>query len=309
MSIVRSLNELQNQIKEGPCVTIGNFDGVHAGHRALIKKLNQKARQKKLKSVIVTFYPHPLSIVSGKTPPFITPIQEKLEVIQELGPDFIFCLQFNEQIAELSPEEFVSIYLVNGLNAKELIIGHDYTFGKDRKGNFELLQKLGREHGFNVEKMPAVNKNSAVVSSTRIRELIQEGKVWEVSPLLERFYQIRGKVVQGQKRGGPLLGIPTANLELSDELVPKPGVYAVWAKFEDKKYPAVANVGHVPTFDQESLSIEVHILDFEQNIYEQELRVDFVCRLRDEQKFSGIEGLLAQIHADIEQARDILDPE
>ena len=307
MSIITSPQEIQEQTGSGTCVTIGNFDGVHVGHQTLIKTLNQRAKQKGLFSVVFTFDPHPMSVIAGQTPPFITQTQQKLELLQKLQPDYVLCLNFTQEIANLSPEDFVEIYLVNGLNTKDLIIGHDYTFGKGRRGNFELLQQLGETHGFNVEQLQAIIKDADVVSSTRIRTLIQEGKVEQAEPLLGRRYQVSGKVITGQKRGGPLLGIPTANLELKDELVPKSGVYAVWAEYEGNAYPAVANVGHNPTFGEEALSVEVHICNFTQDIYNQELRIDFVKRLREEKKFSGIDELLTQIHADIQQARDILD--
>ncbi|MFW6415620.1 MAG: bifunctional riboflavin kinase/FAD synthetase [Thermodesulfobacteriota bacterium] len=306
MAIITSPQEIQEQSKYGTCVTIGNFDGVHVGHQTLIKTLKQRAKQKGLYSVVFTFDPHPMSVIAGQTPPFITQTKQKLELLQEMQPDYILCLHFTQEIANLSPEEFVETYLVKGLNTKDLVIGHDYTFGKGRRGNFELLQQLGELHGFNVEQIQAIIKDADVVSSTRIRTLVQEGRVEEAEPLLGRLYQVSGKVVKGQQRGGPLLGIPTANLEVADELVPKSGVYAVWAEHEGQRYAAVANVGHNPTFGQEHLSVEVHICDFEQDIYGQQLRVHFVKRLREEKKFSGIEELLAQIRADIQKAREVL---
>jgi len=306
MSIIYSTLEIEDDIKNGTCVTIGNFDGVHVGHQTLIKTLNQRAKQKGLKSVVFTFHPHPLRIIGSEPPPFLTQTEQKLELLQEMEPDYILCLPFTQEVAEMSPEEFVRIYLVHGLNTKDLVIGHDYTFGKGRRGNYELLQELGRQYGFKVEQLQAIIKDADVVSSTRIRSLIQEGRVEEARPLLGRFYQVTGKVITGQKRGGPLLGIPTANLELEDEIVPKIGVYAVWAEHKGNYYPAVANLGNNPTFGQETPSVEVHICDFAQDIYNHQLGVHFVKRLREEKKFSGIEELLSQIHADIHEAKKIL---
>jgi riboflavin kinase/FMN adenylyltransferase len=304
--IARTTNELASIVKQGACVTIGNFDGVHLGHQRLLARVRDKARQKGLASVVITFDPHPLRVILGQTPPFITLIGQKLSLLEARGLDAVLCLEFTKDMAELSPDAFVAEYLVRGLNLKELIIGHDYAFGKNRAGNYEVLKRIGQEEGFSVERIEPVYRNGDVVSSTRIRRLIQSGRVDEARPLLGRCFQITGTVIEGQKRGGPILGIPTANLKLEDELFPKTGVYAVWAELEGAVYPAVANVGHNPTFGQNALSVEVHIFDFKQAIYDRSLRVHMVKRLRSEKRFSGIEELLAQIHRDMAKARDVL---
>ncbi len=306
MKVVHSTKEIFPYIKNGSCLTIGNFDGVHIGHQVLLKRVQKKAYQKDLTSLVITFDPHPLRVLLGQTPPFITPTQQKLELLVQQGLDYIVCLPFNKEMAELTPEEFVYRYLVQNLKVKEIIIGHDYVFGKGRKGNFELLKKIGAENNFEVEQIEAVYVKGEVVSSTRIRSLIQEGKMWEVKDILGRYYQITGTIIEGKKRGGPILGIPTANLKLNDELIPKPGVYATWAEIEGTFHKAVANVGYNPTFYEQNLSAEVHILNFNQNIYSKTLRVHFVQRIRSEQKFSEVSKLLEQIHLDIEQANQIL---
>lgn len=306
MKIVNSTKEVSPYIKNGSCLTIGNFDGVHIGHQVLLKRVRKKAHQKDLTSLVITFDPHPLRVLLGKTPPFITPTKQKLGLLAQQGLDYIVCLPFNREMAELSPEEFVYRYLVQNLKVKEIIIGHDYVFGKGRKGNFDLLKKIGAENNFEAEQIETVYVKGEVVSSTRIRSLIQEGKIWKVKDLLGRYYQITGTIIEGKKRGGPVLGIPTANLKLNDELVPKPGVYAVWAEIEGNFHKAVANVGYNPTFYEQNLSAEVHILNFNQNIYSKTLRVHFVQRIRSEQKFPEISKLLEQIHLDIEQANQIL---
>ncbi|MDY7001276.1 MAG: bifunctional riboflavin kinase/FAD synthetase [Thermodesulfobacteriota bacterium] len=306
MIVVRNVAEL-GDILRGSCLTIGNFDGVHLGHQRLLSRVTAKAKAQGLESIAVTFDPHPMRVLAGPhTPPFITLTGQKLELIGALGLECTVVLEFTREMAALEPEQFVKTYLVEGLKVKEMVIGYDYAFGRDRKGNFDLLLKLGEKYGFRVERLGPVIIDGAVVSSTRIRDLIQVGKVWEARSLLGRFYTVRGKVVRGRDRGGRLLGFPTANLQLVDEFFPKTGVYAIWAVFADKTWPAVANIGYNPTFGNKVLSVEAHILDFDQEIYDKDLRVSFVQRLRSEKKFSGIEELSAQIKKDIALGRQIL---
>lgn len=311
MNVVHTISELSSEdLQVGSCVTIGNFDGVHLGHQALLHRTKERARELGLASIVVTFDPHPLRVIRGQTPPFITLIDQKMRLLSAIGLDHTVCLTFSREMAGLSPEEFVQLYLVQGLKTKALIIGHDYVFGKDQRGNYNLLKELGQRHGFVVEKIDPIYKNGDVVSSTRIRNLVQAGRVEEARPLLGRYYQVSGTVIEGHKRGGPVLGIPTANLKLVDELFPQPGVYAVWAEWEDEILPAVANVGHNPTFGNDALSVEVHILDFDRDLYGAQVRVNFVKHIRPEQKFSGIEELKEQIFKDIAVAREMLsDPE
>ncbi|MBT8763524.1 bifunctional riboflavin kinase/FAD synthetase [Desulfohalobiaceae bacterium Ax17] len=305
--VVKNINELRDRI-DASCATIGNFDGVHLGHQKLIARVRDRARILNIPSVVITFDPHPLRVlVDKKTPPFITLTEQKLELISKLGVDYVLCLKFTKELAALEPEDFVYKYLVQGLKVKELIIGYDYAFGKGRKGNYELLKKLGEKFGFIVEQLPPVMVDGAVVSSTRIRDLVQAGQVWEARKLLGRFYRVQGRVISGQKRGGPLLGFPTANICLKDELFPKTGVYAVWVEVLGQIKPGVANIGYNPTFGNDYLSVEAHILDFKQNIYNQDIKVHFVQRLRSEKKFSGLDALKKQIRADIELGRKILN--
>ena len=305
--VVKDINELRDRIFAS-CATIGNFDGVHLGHQKLIARVRDRARILKISSVVITFDPHPLRVlVDKKTPPFITLTEQKLELISKLEVDYVLCIKFTKDLAALKPEEFVQKYLVNGLKLKELIIGYDYAFGKGRRGNFELLNKLGEKFGFAVEQLSPVMVDGAIVSSTRIRDMVQAGMVWEARKLLGRFYRVQGKVITGQKRGGPLLGFPTANICLKDELFPKTGVYAVWVEVLGQVYPGVANIGYNPTFGNDYLSVEAHILNFKQNIYGQDIRVHFVQRLRSEKKFSSLNELKKQIQADIELGQKILN--
>jgi riboflavin kinase/FMN adenylyltransferase len=209
-------------------------------------------------------------------------------------------------MAKLTPEKFIKKYLLDSLNMKEMIVGYDYHLGKGRAGNFETLTELGIKHGFTVDRLDPVSIEDAVVSSTRIRDLVQAGKVWAVRPLLGRFYQVKGEVIHGMNRGGRLLGFPTANLKLVDELFPKPGVYATWVEVDNHVHMGVANIGKNPTFGNDALSVEAHILDFDGDLYGGNIRIHFVQRIRDEKKFSGLDELKARIGKDIDLGRQIL---
>ncbi len=306
MVVFDGLERLNEAGIKGCVVTIGNFDGVHLGHRALINKLKERAKQLSLPSVVITFDPHPLKVLKGKCPPVITPIKQKIDLLEEVGIDIIICLKFDKDIAGLSAVDFIKTYLIEPIDMKEIIIGYDYRFGKNREGDFELLKKMGIDFGFKVWRVDPVFFQGKVISSTRIRNLVQQGLVWETKDLLGRFYQVFGHVVKGHRRGGEVLGIPTANLNLIDELVPKTGVYAVFGEVNGIKYPGVANVGYNPTFGNHVLSVEVHLFNFNKNIYGVPFRVYFIKRIRSEKKFPGVMELKAQILNDIETARLIL---
>jgi riboflavin kinase/FMN adenylyltransferase len=305
MIVATSVSELAPAL-EHTCVTIGNFDGVHLGHQKLISRVKARAQALHLLSVVVTFDPHPLRVLVGdRTPPFITTLAQKLDFIATLGVEVTLVIPFTRELAALDPEQFVQTYLVDGLHTRELIIGYDYSFGKGRRGNYELLKQLGTVHGFGVERLDPVIIDGAIVSSTRIRDLVQAGKVWEAKPLLGRFHQAAGTVVPGRSRGR-LLGFPTANLQLAGGLSPKTGVYAVWADLDGAVRQGVANIGHNPTFGHEALSVEVHLLDFQGDLYGRELRVQFVQRIRSERKFESVAALVARIGEDVALARQIL---
>lgn len=306
MIVVRDLEEIRDTLR-GSCLTIGNFDGVHKGHQKLLARTRIRAEAGGFESVAVTFDPHPLQVLAGgNTPPFITLTDQKVELIGKQGVDICVLLRFTREMAAMDPREFVRRYLVETLNMKYMVIGYDYAFGKGRKGNYELLSAMGADEGFQVERVAPYMYGGAVVSSTRIRDLVKAGRVWDAYPLLGRFYTVQGQVEHGQDRGGKLLGFPTANLHLVDELFPPTGVYACWATHELVTMPAVANIGYNPTFGNDTLSVEVHILGFNQSIYGDPLRLQFVQRLRSEKKFSGLEELKTQIGRDCDLARTIL---
>ena len=305
MTIIYDLNELKEPLKN-PVLTIGNFDGVHKGHLVLFDKVKARAKAINGQSAVMTFEPHPIKVMKpGNGPPLITPIKQKLDLISDAGIDVILCIPFTRQFASISAEEFVQDILVDRLGIKEIVVGYDYTFGYKRQGNINLLQELGEKLGFKVHVVDAIHLDNALVSSTSIRELVQTGNLSEAKKLLGRDYQICGTVVKGKNRGGRLLGFPTANLKLIDELIPKGGVYAVTAIINDTIYYGVTNIGYNPTFGDEALSVETHLLDFSRDILGETIRVNFIKRLRDEKTYGSVEELADQIALDVKEAKEL----
>ena len=327
MRILHHINELPQSLAGGSVVTIGNFDGVHLGHQRLVGLVTEHARKSGLPSVIVTFEPHPLRVVLGEAaPPLLMPLSRKLSCLASLGVDLSLVLPFTRETAGTSPEDFVQNVLVEGLHTRMLYVGYDYAFGKGRQGNATLLARLGGdlgpERGFAVEQLAPVFAEGGIVSSTRIREDIQDGAVEKAARLLGRPHSVEGVVAHGMKRGGTLLGFPTANLHIAEDLLlPKPGVYAALAELGTPGEPwpsracphpggtmlrGVANVGRNPTFEGAALHVETHLLDFHADIYDSPMRVYFIHRLRDERKFPDAGALKEQITRDAAQARDLL---
>jgi riboflavin kinase/FMN adenylyltransferase len=305
MIVVTRVEDIHEALS-GVCLTIGNFDGVHMGHAKLLARVRDRAAAASLVSAALTFDPHPRKVLLGAAaPPAITGTEHKLECMEAMGLQLAVVLPFTRELAAREPEDFVREVLVEGLCLKHLVIGYDYAFGKGRKGNFELLSALGQKYGFGVERLDPVIINGAVVSSTRIRDMVLAGNVWDARPLLGRFHQVRGIVAHGHKRGRKL-GFPTANLAFREELVPLTGVYAVWVELDGVVRPGVANIGKNPTFGEFEMSVEAHILDFKGKIYGEPIRVHFVQRIRSEKKFSGPDELIARIREDIGLARMIL---
>ena len=287
-------------------VTIGNFDGVHKGHVALINKVKEDAESTGGQSVVITFDPHPIKIMSpGNGPPLITPTHQKLELIENTKIDVIFCIPFTKDFAAISARDFVKIILINKLGIKGIIIGYDYTFGHNREGNIELLQEMGGLFGFFVHVVAPVHVGNTLVSSTSIRELIQAGNLSEAKKMLGRDYQICGTVVKGKNRGARLLGFPTANLKLIDELTPKVGVYAVKVLIDGCVCNGLTNIGYNPTFGDNPFSVETFLLDFSGELLNKTIKVNFIARLRDEKPFDTVKDLAEQIGRDILQARDL----
>ncbi|MDY0361684.1 MAG: bifunctional riboflavin kinase/FAD synthetase [Desulforegulaceae bacterium] len=287
-------------------VTIGNFDGVHKGHQELIKLAITKGKEKNLRTMAVTFDPHPIKCIKpGDHPPIITPLEQKIELLSQFGIDDILVIKFSTEFANLTAVEFTENILVNILKVKGIVVGKDYMFGKNRKGNITLLKEYGKKHGFEVYIPEFVKFSDKRISSTLIRKAVMSGKLDEAKTMLGRFYQIRGTVVHGRNRGNKI-GFPTANLELIDELCPKTGVYAVIPEIDEVKYKGVANIGYSPTFGDHKFTVEVHLLDFKEDLYGRKIKVNFIQRLRGEKKFSGIDELSQQISKDVLQAKELV---
>ncbi len=306
MEIIRREKDLKRTFRN-PVLTIGNFDGVHLGHRFIFQRVLEKAGEIDGESIVYTFDPHPVEILAPERKPLlITPPEEKLRLIEEQGIEVTICAPFTEKFASQPPEDFVKKVLYDQIKIRHVFVGHDFTFGKDRRGNIALLKEMGRKWGFHAEMVEAVRLEGTVISSTRIREFVARGEMREAAKLLGRPYALAGKVIHGHGRGSRKLGFPTANLKPSGLLFPKSGIYAVFAIYEGRKYEGVANLGWNPTFQDQKFSIEIHILNFKRDIYGENLRVEFVQRLRDETTFRGPEELIAQIKKDIAQAEKIL---
>lgn len=289
-------------------ITIGNFDGVHKGHQTLLESVIRKAKEINGTSVAITFEPHPLRVLKNVSqPPLITIFEQKAELIEKTGIDVLIAIPFTKEFGEITPEEFIENLLVNRIGMKSIIVGKDYCFGKNRAGNTTMLKEYGDRLGYDliIPDWVTAPGEEERISSTKVRETVSNGNVEKAPLLLGRHYQVRGKVVSGRNRGGKLLGFPTANLNLQDELCPKTGVYAVTVETKGGAYDGVANIGYSPTFDDHLFTVEVHILNFDDDIYDQTIRVNMIAKLRDEKKFSGIEELSEQIRKDIEKARSI----
>ncbi len=287
-------------------MTIGNFDGVHMGHQALLARTLEKAAQSNLMAAVVTFWPHPLLVLAGtRAPAMLMTKEERLRRFASQGVELTLEMPFTKDIAALNPEEFVQMVLVP-LRCRQLVIGYDFSLGKGRVGNFEVLQVLGKRYGFAVEQLAPIIVDDAVVSSTRVRNIVRAGDMWDIHPLLGRYYHLEGQVVHGHGRGTGL-GFPTANLSTKQTFLPKEGVYATWLTDSyQNPLPAVTNVGFVPTFGNDDLSIESFILQGEHNLYDKAVNLHFVQRIRDEQKFTNVGELKERIAKDVALARDIL---
>lgn len=305
MIVFRTLDDIREKLP-GAVATIGNFDGVHLGHREIFRRVKAAAAQSGGMSVVITFVPHPLKVVpSGKNLRLINTCAEKEKLIAASGIDYLIAIPFDEAFAQLTAEQFIRSVLVEKIGITRLIIGYDYRFGRDRGGNVALLQRMGESLGFAVEVLEPIGNGSTVFSSTLIREVIGAGEVKQAVALLGRHFSVGGKVVHGHSRGGGL-GFPTANLETDKELLPAPGVYAVKVKVGTETHDGACNIGDNPTFGGGALSVEVFLLDFDADLYGQEIRLYFIERIRDERRFPDIESLKKAIAADVQRCREIL---
>lgn len=295
------INPNAKSLDQGSVLTIGNFDGVHLGHQALINDLIQKSIQLNLPTVVVIFEPHPKELFFGNdAPKRIYSLREKMIHLKNLGVDYIFCIDFTPTFAKTHPEKFIQKTLVELLHAHFILIGHDFHFGRDRLGNQELLQKMGKEFGFEVGIFEIYEKQGKRISSTGVRHLLTQQDVFNIPFWLGRHYSIIGRIIYGQKLAR-LWGIPTANIALNPQKLTLAGVFCVNIKIcgQQKEYQGVANIGYRPTVDGKKLFLEVHLFDFSGCLYGQFLEVSFLHKLRNEQKFANIEELRKQIEEDI----------
>ena len=285
-------------------ITVGTFDGVHLGHKKIIEKLNDIKRLRKLRNVVVTFEPHPQIVLKNRTNNIkvLTTINEKLRLLENLGIDFVYIINFTQEFANKSAEEFYKTYLIDKIGMSDLVLGYDHKFGKGRQGNIDTLRKLSEKYNFQFHRIEEFRIYKEFINSTAIRNLIKDSDVKKASLLLGRKYSIEGKVTTGDKRGKQL-GYPTANLELlsSDKLLPKTGVYLVSIEIKDTLYYGMMNIGHRPTISENNkVVLEVNIFDFDKDIYNNIIRVNFLERIRDERKFNTLEELKKQLLADKE---------
>ncbi|MDO9535259.1 MAG: bifunctional riboflavin kinase/FAD synthetase [Bacillota bacterium] len=310
---MKLINNVENyrENNNGLAIALGNFDGLHLAHRKIIEKTIYKAEERGLKSAVFLLDPHPVKVLCPHKNFFLlSSLEERAEILEELGIDFILIQKFTVEMASLSPFKFIEEYLVNALKVKEIVIGFDYTFGRQGKGTTYSLLKWDKILNYQVEIVPPVMMGNEVVSSSMIRDLIMNGEVSQASEYLGRFFTRRGKVIHGDARGRNL-GFPTANLDIGEEfLLPGNGVYLSLVLWKDKKMFGLTNIGRKPTFSvSDKISVEIFLLDFDGFIYTEELTVMFLYRIRDEIAFKDGSYLIKQIESDLKLARKLIDQE
>ena len=308
MDIIHFPDDARPASWKQPVLALGNFDGLHRGHRKILDRLQRVARERRATSVVMTFDPHPPRIVRpDKAPPLLMTKAQKLEGLAQAGVDGAAIVRFTHELSQWEPETFVRTVLVEWMRVSEVWVGANFLFGHDRSGNFSLLRTLGARYGFKAEKIDPVRYKDFVVSSTRVRRLVSEARVDEAAALLGHAYVVDGVVVRGEQRGRTI-GFPTANLCTENELVPPHGVYATSAILDGIVMPSVTNIGTRPTVDASGrTSIETHIFDLDRDLYGAPLRLAFVQRLRDERAFESLDLLKSQIAADCARARVLFD--
>lgn len=296
MKVIKAIKNID--ITLDTAVTIGNFDGVHKGHQVLIKKTVDYAKKNGIKSAVFTFLNHPINYFIPEKVKNIFDEKEKQRLIESLGVDYLIDIPFDKAMTEISAEQFVSKILKEKIRANKVIVGHDFTFARNKEGNAEVLKEIGSEYGIDVEIVKPIKINGIRVSSTFIRELISDGKVDEIPEYLGTYYAIEGEIIHG-KANGRKMGYPTANIRLKDKIItPKMGIYATRVLLDGKKYFGATNVGMNPTVNGKELSIETNILDFNEDIYGKIVRVEFLEKIRDEKKFSSLDELKKQLDLD-----------
>jgi riboflavin kinase/FMN adenylyltransferase len=291
---------------KNPVLTIGTFDGVHLGHAKIIERLRKKATEVDGESIIITFDPHPRFVVAPNSTPIelLSTSQEKIKALQALRVDNVVIVPFTKAFSDISAEAYIRDFIVSNFHPHTIIIGYDHHFGKNRQGNYQLLESVKATYGFQLEEIPVQEIEHIAISSTKIRAALHIGDIKKANELAGKYYTLEGVVIHGEKRGR-LIGFPTANVHVGDahKLIPANGVYAVKAYLKETIYKAMLNIGVRPTVSSNNhRSIEVNIIDFDQDIYDETLRIEFVDKLRDETKFNGIDELITQLTIDKQDA-------
>jgi len=300
MEVINGL-KAPSPLSKNTIITIGNFDGVHLGHKKILQFLSQEAQKYDLFSLVLTFSPHPDILLGKGKVKMIQTLDQRLKAIEKFGIQAVLITPFDKEFSNLSSDEFIQKIVVSALKAEEVVIGEDFQFGKNREGNINTLRAMGPRLRFRVHEISNVIKDGRTVSSSLIRHLLQEGKVEEANILLGRYYEIEGRVIKGKDRG-KALGFPTANIETENEIIPM-GVYVSQVFIDSRPYPSLTNAGRRPTFGQEDMQIESYIIDFDKKLYGQEIAVRFIKKIRDEIKFKSPEELSLQIKQDLGQAK------
>ncbi len=307
MKIIKDLAEIQRDEKS--VITLGTFDGLHLGHQQIVETVIQKSRQSGGRSFLLTFEPHPRKVIPGRNDVnLLSTLDEKIDVLEQLGLENLFVINFTTEFSKQNPEEFVKKYLVDGIGLKEVVIGYDHHFGKERDGNFELLQNLGDKFNFAVTLIPEFSVEGETISSTKIRQALLAGDVVKAGKMLGRNYSFKGKIVRGDGRGRKL-GFPTANLSSgnADKLIPAKGIYAAECIVENEKHFGLLSLGSRPTFHVDGDIIpEFYIFDFDRDIYDRIMLVNLVKKIRDEEKFNSVDELIIQMKKDEETGKEIL---
>ncbi len=307
MELIRGLHNLRPRHR-GSVATIGNFDGVHLGHQAVIGRLAERGAELGVPATVITFEPQPLEYFApDRVPPRLQRFREKMETLRRFAVDRVLVLPFNRRLAEMTAAAFIQRVLVDGLEVRYLVVGDDFRFGRGREGDFAMLEAAGREHGFTVAHLHSFCVDGERVSSTRIRRALEAGDLAAAERLLGRRYCMSGRVAHGDKLGREL-GFPTANIHLHRKASPLEGIFAVEVfGLEREPWPAVASLGNRPTVDGTRTVLEVHLFDFDGDLYGRHLQVSFLHKLRDQEKFDSLAALQAQIAADVAQTRAFFD--
>ncbi len=305
MKVLDSLEQLPSP-PAAAVLTIGNFDGMHRGHQKLFSRVVDEARRIHGTAALITFQPHPAKLLRPEMAPLLlTTLEQKLAMVEAAGMDLVMNLHFTPELCRTSATEFVQSMVVPHFQPRTIFIGTPFRFGHNREGDVTLLRSLGERLGFKAEGVGVVDEDGEIISATRIRHALREGRAAAAARMLGRPYEMVGTVVEGARRGRKLQ-FPTANLACENELIPAQGVYATWLRVDDRLLASVTNIGRRPTFDDEGLAVEAHVLDFDGDLYHRRVGLQFIERLREERRFASPEELVAQIQKDVARSREIL---